>query len=371
MSGRLVPYIPFSGSLVFEPEESGRTGPCLVHTGFTPAWFRRHMELDCGAAWHNDPERRRRTYVEMGRALNRVFPDLRLGGRPEEAVGTISQVNTCAFMAALFGHEIVYRADGWPDNRGAPLTDGQAERLRVPEFRSTAVFEGLVRQMDEIERRWGRIEGELNYQGVLNTAFRLRGQKVFEDMALAPARAHHLLDVVCDTMMQVIDAVHGRQEASGVAKGYFATANCVVNMISGAHYREFVLPRDRRLAAHFPRFGVHNCAWRVDPYVPGYAALGPIRYLDFGFDSDFALLKRTFPDAALAPMFSPVDLERRTPQQVRAQLERLRDQIGECRIILADIDAGTPDERVRGFLRLAAELWGVPAEELVPTVRNF
>src|SRR5689334_1617987 len=99
--------------------------------------------------------------------------------------------------------------------------------------------------MDLIERQWGAISGALNFQGVLNLAFRLRGEDLFTDMLGEPARAHRVLEGVTDALLQIVQAVYARQAAAGVRNEFFVTANCVVNMLSAAQYHEFMLPYDR------------------------------------------------------------------------------------------------------------------------------
>lgn len=366
---KLTPYIPCSCSLVFQ-EEADSGSPCRIHPGFTPTWFRQHMDLDYGIDWHTDPLTRRQSFVEMARVLNKVFPGLALGGIPEDAVGSISQIRTCTLMTTFFGLETDFSATTWPAHRPRTLSDSDLENLAVPDFINHPVYEDLMRQMDIIEHEWGAVTGELNYQGVLNTAFRLRGEELFIDMALAPEKAHHLLGIVRDTMLAFVDAVYERQTRTGVERNFFVTANCVVNMISGAQYREFVMPHDLRLAHHFPRFGIHNCAWRVDPYAPAYAEIGNLDYLDFGFDSDLAMLKELFPDTTLCAMYSPLALVRDDTATLRHSLRRLHDTLGRCRIIVADIEAGTPPERLMDLFQAAAQIWNLPLDALLPPVRN-
>lgn len=371
MSRRLKPYIPFSGSLLFEPEDEADCPACQIHIGFTPKWFRQNAGVEFGERWHTDPDHRWQTYREMGLALNRIFPELRLGGRPEDTVGTISQIRTTAFMGALFGLPVRYFADNWPANDGEPLSDEQADRLTVPEIERAPAFEDLLRQMDHIEHRWGAIRGELNFQGVLNIAFRLRGAAIFTDMMLAPARAHRVLETACETMLRAVAAVRARRARTGAAPNYFVTANCTVNMIAAEQYRAFVQLYDRRLAAQCACFGVHNCAWCVDPYAEAYAEIGPLGYLDFGLTSDLARLKRLFPDTTLAPMVTPMDLVNKPLDALRADLIRLRDAVGRCRIVLADVEAETPPERVLAFYCLAAQVWEQPLETLPAPARNY
>jgi hypothetical protein len=239
-------------------------------------------------------------------------------------------------------------------------------RLRVPDLENHPLVADLLRQIELLEREWGEVDGELDYQGVLNTAFRLRGEQLFVDLVQEPRRAHHVLGVVCDTMIALARLVYGRQARCGVHKDYFVTSNCVVNMISGEHYRRFVMPLDRRLAAGFALFGVHNCGWNVDAYADAYAGLGRLDYLDFGTASDLGRLRALFPGATLTPILNPEEVIGRSRAEVRSLLRRLQESLGECRIILGSLDSRTRAEEVRAFFQEAAAVWRLPVEELVP-----
>lgn len=364
-SAPIYPYIPFASSLVWNRLQ-GDPSAVKVHASFSPDWFTARMGLDLGLSWHTDPVHRRASFVAMARALNAEFPRLRLGGDAEAIRGGLSQIHTCAPVAALFGQDIVYARDAWPENRGSLLDDAAADALEAPDFASGPLFADLMRQMDEIEREWGAVDGELNYQGVLNTAFRLRGEAIFTDMAVAPERAHHVLDVVCETTMRFADAVYARQARTGVTKDYFVTSNCVVNMISEAHYREFVMPCDRRLSGHYPGFGVHNCGWKVDAYAQAYAEIRPLDYLDFGIQSDLDSLRRLFPLTTLTVILNPDDVIGRRRDEVRRTLESLREALGRCRIIIGSLDGRTRSEEIISFFDAVSDVWGVPVEALVP-----
>jgi hypothetical protein len=363
--GRLFPYIPFAGALVWNRNPSGG-GPLKIHVSFSPDWFAARMGLDYGERWHRDPPARRESFAAMARALNREFPELRLGGEPEAIRGGLSQIDGCALTAALFGQEILFSPEGWPENRQAPLDDRAADRLKVPDVGGHPVVADLLRQIAAIEAEWGQADGELNYQGVLNTAFRLRGEQLFVDLVQEPERAHRVLGVVCDTMIELARLVYERQAGTGVHKDYFVTSNCVVNMISEEHYRRFVMPYDRRLAGAFNLFGVHNCGWNVDAYAAAYAELGVLEYLDFGTSSDLRRLRELFPGATLTPILNPEEVIGRARGEVRGLLRCLRESLGDCRIILGSLDSRTPAEDVISFFREASTLWEVPVEELVP-----
>jgi hypothetical protein len=361
----IYPYIPFAGALVWNRVREDEA-PVKVHVSFSPDWFAARMGLDLGERWHRDPVHRRESFVAMARALNSEFPRLRLGGDPSVIRGGLSQAYSCAPVAALFGQAPRYSAAGWPENERIQLDDEAAEALVVPDVGAHPLLADIMRQCDIIEREWGPVEGELNYQGVLNTAFRLRGESIFTDMVTAPARARRVLEVVTRTTMAFVDAVYARQRASGAARDYFVTSNCVVNMISDEHYRAFVQPFDRMLSDHWPHFGIHNCGWTVDAYAEGYAEIREIEYLDFGIRSDLPRLRALFPRAVLTLILNPDDVLAKSRAQLRVMLEPVRAALGSCRLIVGSLDTRTPVSLVEDFFDAVAETWECPAEQLVP-----
>ena len=361
----IYPYIPFAGALVWNRVREDDS-PVKVHVSFSPDWFASRMGLDLGERWHRDPVSRRESFVAMSRALNAEFPRLRLGGDPGAIRGGLSQAYSCAPVAALFGQEPRFNPRGWPENERRQLDDDAAEALVLPDIESHPLFVDIMRQADIIEREWGPVEGELNFQGVLNTAFRLRGENIFTDMVAAPDRARRVLEVVTRATMAFVDAVYRRQARSGAVRDYFVTSNCVVNMISEDHYREFVQPFDRMLSDHWPHFGIHNCGWTVDAYAEAYAEIREIEYLDFGIRSDLARLRALFPRAVLTLILNPDDVLGKSPADLRVMLARVAATLGSCRIIVGSLDTRTPPQTVEGFFDAVAEVWNCPVPQLVP-----
>jgi hypothetical protein len=137
-------------------------------------------------------------------------------------------------------------------------------------------------------------------------------------------------------------------------------------MISEQHYRTFVMPYDRKLSDHWPAFGIHNCGWTVDAYAKAYSEIRPLGYLDFGIQSDLRALKGLFPRTVLTVILNPDDVIGREPVEVRRTLEKLRDSLHDCRILLGSLDGRTSSAEVDAFFTATAEVWGLPVEQLVP-----
>ncbi|HOJ32420.1 MAG TPA: uroporphyrinogen decarboxylase family protein [Candidatus Hydrogenedentes bacterium] len=332
----------------------GTESEMRVEFGFTPRWFHKHCGIDFGEKWHTDPEYRYATVICMRKELNRRFPQLRLGGpNPEEQPATIDGVFGALTVSMLFGVSAQFFPDNWPVARHEYLDDQAAARLGVPDLSSSPVFANIMDQIDWIEREFGRVTGYLNWQGVLNNAQRLRGEAIFLDIMTNPNLAHHVFEVVTLTMIEGMKLVYRRQAATGFIVRHASVSNCLVNMISGEQYREFIMPYDKRISDSFDYFGIHNCAWNVDPYIPYYASIRTLGYIDMGLDSDLARVKKFCPNTRRAVMYNPKDLTSKTVDEIQDDIFRIRKELSPCDIVMADIEYGTPDQRVLEFAEAA------------------
>jgi len=317
--------------------------------GFTPAWYRRHLDIDFGRAWHTDVAYRRQTISAMRNELRKRFPDLGIGGsdRPDRPLDLLTGAYGACVVSALFGLEVLYASDNWPNVAHEYLGDGALDSLQPPDLDASPFWTELMIQLDRIEAAEGCIEGFLNFQGVLNNAYRLRGQQLYVDMMESPARVKRLFEVVCDTMIEAARRLHDRQRRSGFAVRFFTVSNCLVNMVSPGQYRQLLWPLDCRIAETFGCIGIHNCAWTADPYLEHYAAVPNLAYLDMGLQSDFARARQRLPHARRAVMYTPMDLANKTLPQIEADLQTIADRLGPADLVCADIEAGTPDARIR------------------------
>jgi hypothetical protein len=325
--------------------------------GFTPGWYREKLGVDFGQRWHTDVGYRREALLAMRAELRRRFPGTAIGGvdRPDHPLDLLTGVFGTCGVAAIYGVPIVYARDGWPDCERRFLTDREIDSLEPADLDASPFFRGLMAQVEEIAAS-GPVEGYINWQGVLNNAHRLRGEQLFYDMADRPDRARHLFDCVCATMIEAAGRLHARQSDSGVTVDFFTVSNCLVNLVSPAQYAEQLLPCDRRLAETFGALGVHNCAWTADAYLEHYAKLPDVQYIDMGLGSDLRRAREAFPRARRALMYTPMDLANKTLAGIGADLERIAREYAPCDLVVADIEADTPDERVRAVLDVCAEL---------------
>jgi len=356
---RLRNHIPLGAPATREPCEGDE--PFLrVSLGFVPRWFTKRLGIDFSGRWHTDPVFRYDSLLKMKTHLHEMFPAVpyfkpALNDKGiEPACATISGVYGIRLIPMVYGMGTRYFADGWPDAVDkTPLSKEHLARLEPFDVSKTPVMAQLFEQMDTIERTYGQIHGYLNYQGILNIALKLRGGDIFLDMYDDPAFVHHLFAHIADTIMKVSKLVQTRQRASGFAVNLLSMSNCVMNMVSADTYREFVLPYDLMLSKQFERFGVHTCNWNITPYIEVLRCIDKMGYIDMGMMSDMKRVRDVFPDARRAVLYPPVALEQKTMDEIKADIQKIADELAPCDIVMADITDTTPDSRVRGFLTAA------------------
>jgi hypothetical protein len=336
---------PVSGSLPFLRPE----------IGFTPKWYRAALGIDFGEKWHTDPEYRRETRLQMYAELKNRFPGTDIGRMNGNPVDLLTGTFGASAIAAMYGVPIRYNQEQWPTSEHQYLSDDQLENLSPPDPDQNAFFQSLTEQFDQIGKQEGKIVGFMNWQGVLNNAQRLRGQDIFMDMYLAPERTKHLLDCVCNTMIDAAGRLQQKQkEFEPDAFSFFTVSNCLVNMVDPGLYEEFLLPFDQRIAGSFDAIGIHNCAWSASPYLDHYAKVPKVAYLDMGIGSDLEKTRSLFPETRRAIMYTPMDLANKTPDEIYANLELIARNYGPCDLVAADIEAGTPDNKVHDFIELCS-----------------
>jgi Uroporphyrinogen decarboxylase (URO-D) len=350
---QLVSYIAPAAPATRRPA-SGNEPFLRPEVGFTPAWYRSHLDIDFGQRWHCDVTYRRSTVLAMRRLLQEHFPETGIAtmGSDDSPLDLLTGVFGAIAVSRVFNCEPVWAQDNWPNVHCPPISLQQASELEPPNLDNNPFFQTLMSQLDAIESLQRQVVGFINWQGVINNAQRLRGQDVFIDLIESPDTCHNLFQVICETMIDAIRRLHARQSSTGVDYHFATVSNCTVNMLSPDHYREFLLPYDRRIASSFETVGIHNCAWKADPYLNDYASIPNVGYIDMGLDSDLARARELFPNARRAVMYTPMDLASKSKSAIHADFERIATDYGPCDIVIADIEAGVPDDRVKLALKL-------------------
>lgn len=350
-------HIPIGSPARREPAD-GTEPPMRVSLGFEPAWFVKRCDVDLGERWHKDPVFRRKELAKMKGELIETFPEVSYWREDDDRdLATISGVYGAYPIPHLFGIPLRYYSDKWPElDPEGKLSFEEIESLDTAAVLRSPMIDELFAHMDVIQKEWGSIHGYLNWQGVLNNAFNIRGQEIFIDMVVRPDFTHRFFDLITEVMIAFGVKVQERQRESGFHIDQMTVSNCVVNMISPQVYGTFVRPREERIAARFERFGVHTCNWDITPYIDELKKLPKLGYLDMGIMSDLPRVKKTFPDTRRAVMYSPWALHQEPIEKIRNDMEKIFHELTPCDVVMADIQADTPDSRVKELLGICESL---------------
>jgi hypothetical protein len=329
-----------------------------VSLGFVPAWFYSRLGIDFSEVWHRDPHYRYHTLVKMKEYLAQIFPEASCWDlKSDEDCATISGCYGAFPIPFAFGVPLIYGNDSWPvpDPRQR-LSLSQIEGLSIDSVLQSKAVEDIVHQMDIIEREWGIIHGYVNWQGVLNNAFNIRGPDIFLDLFDRPSFVQQFLSLITEVMIELGKVIQEKQRASGFYVNQMSVSNCVMNMLSPDTYEEFILPHDKRITGAFERFGVHTCNWNVTPYIESLKKLPKLGYLDMGIMSNLREVKAAFPHTRKAVIFSPVALNEASINDIWHDLKKIHREIAPCDVVMGDIQTNTPDSRVKELLSICKQL---------------
>ena len=350
-------HIPISGPARREPAD-GSEIPMRVSLGFEPAWYHQRCGVDFSQRWHQDPVYRHETLVRMKGELHRAFPMVTYWDPARsDDTWTLSGAYGAYIIPLAFGCRLQYAADRWPAIVERPrLSLEEWADVQPEDILQHAFVTELFGQLDTIEAAAGKIHGYLSWQSVINNAFNIREQAIFTDLLDQPELAQRFLNLICEVMIALAQRVQSRQRRSGFEINQLDISNCVMNMISPRAYRNFIFAYDERIANSFERFGVHTCNWDVTPYLNELSRLPKVGYLDMGIMSNMARARSMFPEARRAVMYSPVRLQDASLAELRTDMRKIYTDLTPCDVVMADIQATTPDQRVIELLDICREL---------------
>ena len=350
-------HIPIAGPARREPVDGSETD-MRVSFGFEPAWYHKRCGVEFTEHWHKDPYHRYKSLEIMKAELVKRFPAVSHWDLSQkDDLATISGIFGIYVIQYLCGVPLVYAKDRWPNMvpQKKPSFE-ELEQFDSDRLLQSHFVEELFSQMDVIASEWGKIHGYLNWQGILNNAFHLRGQDIFTDFTDRPDFVHQFFSTICDVMIRFAKMVQERQRMSGFYINQFSVSNCVMNMISPDTYSEFVFPYDKKIASNFERFGVHTCNWNITPYIDALSRLPNLGYLDMGMDSDLVRVKEIFPKTRRAVMYSPVALLEKSLESIALDLRRIFEDLAPCDVVVADIQHTTRDWKINSFHEMCRSL---------------
>ena len=348
---------------------------------FHPKWWYENHGINFNEPFYRDPKFRIEQDVKMRRALWERFGDLGIGEEhpePEPIIG--SKYTAMGWMiAATMGIQIRYLDDAPPWPIAGEWDDETTDNAKVPDIHTAPFMSDVFKQMDWLEKEYGRVEGDINLQGVLNVAFETRGQMIFIDMLENPERVHRFFRVIAETIIACSGAIRERSNstsigvttmaqlfdrASSYEKGVTIVSNCTVDLISNEHYEEFIMPYDDMIGERLRPFGVHHCGFNLDHVAKGYRKLKNLDFIEIGYGSGLKTCREVFRDKYVNARSGPVKMRNGTCEEIDYDVA----EICACRpdsMSVVAVDDHVSDDKVRAYFN-AADKWWEKADHITP-----
>jgi uroporphyrinogen-III decarboxylase len=330
--------------------------------GFYPDWWNKNYGISYDKSYYYEPERRIEARMVMDRKLYECFGDVGLGDpdpKPKPFV-TFGMV----MLPAIFGCDIIYEKDALPWAIPLNLSPEAIDKLEKPDIINSSPMKEMIRQMDDLEEKYGRVVGDINTTGVQNLALKLRGEELYIDFFENPAFCHKLFSLCTECVLDLFHYVYkrtgtGAMDVTPMADPKtYVIPNCTAEQISLDTYETFFLPYDQRIADACQPFGIHHCG-SVDQVLGGYGKIRNLSFVEIGFGSNVKRARERFgPQIAVNSRISPVLMKNGTPEEVEAEVRSLIDQgrpLANFSIDTVGLTYGTPDENVRAARRTAME----------------
>jgi len=337
--------------------------------GFYPDWFYRQYGISFGRKYYFDPETRVAARMEIERRLYERFGDVGLGNpdpQPKPLI-TFGMV----MLPSIFGCEIVYKDDALPWAMPLNLSEDAIMKLEAPAIFSTYPMTEMIKQIDYLKNKYGKVVGDINTTGVQNLALKIRGDQLYIDFFENPALCRHLLGICAACMIQLFEfnrktAGTGAIDVTPMCDPRLCVLpNCTAEQISLETYENHVLEYDNEVADACHPIGIHHCG-SVDQVLDGYAKVHHLEFIEIGFGSDVRRTREVFgPRVAVNARISPVLMKNGTTEEVAAEVRRLIDNgapLENFSIDTVGLTYGTPDENVRTALKTAAEYGKIDGE---------
>jgi len=325
----------------------------LAKPTFSEAWFYSNYGMTFGERYCTDPLFR----TEQDReALRLLFDRFARVGIGEKDPPPRPHLEICGhrFISALFGCEVVYQDNQAPTCRHLPVTGAQdLSAIPRPDLRTNRWAQEFRRQGAVLLGRYGLVDTAINHGGPLNVATTMLGNEAFLYLCDSPEIMGAFLDTIADVCVESYDQLTLALDPGAPVGREMFIGNCPVMMIKPQTYRKTVLPADLRLRQRVQKFGLHHCG-PMDRYLEAYQSLQPIDYLEVGWGSNIASVRRAFPQTKLDLMINIYDLQSMSMPAMCGLLADMLQQaepISQVRDIwVADIGPEVSDETVLNFV---------------------
>ena len=320
---------------------------------FSEAWFHARYGMTFGAQYCSDPVFRTEQDREARRLLYGHFGHAGIG---EKDPKPRPHLEVCGhrFLPGLLGCQIIFQDDQAPTCHHLPITSAAAiAAIPRPDLATNRWAQEFRRQGAVLVDRYSSVDAAINFGGPLNGAVTILGNEGLLYLSESPEIMTAFLTKLADVCVEAHDQLTAAFDATAAHDRRLFIGNCPVMMISPGTYTSVVLPADRHYRQQIAHFGLHHCG-AMDPYLEAYQQLEPIDYIEVGWGSSVAAVRRAFPESKLDLMINIYDLQKMSQPEMRELIARMVREAGPKErlrdVWVADIGPEVPDALVLEFV---------------------
>lgn len=320
---------------------------------FSEDWLNDKFGATFEQDFWSDPIQRTENLRELQYQTAKRYPDLHVGDIEAKPRPIASDEYAHRFMGALFGCPIRYMKTQAPSAEPLKCDFDDLERLEMPDLHNNEVVKKALDDAKLLKAKYGFCSGGINTGSPLNVAITVFGETFLAACAGEPELAQRVLMIIARTEIRLAYEFSQIVDPQGFPGTPFRSGygNCPAIMLSPRNYREVVLPVDMWYRQQCDVFNLHHCGI-FDRYAELYLPLKPDA-LDIGGGTDYALLRKHYPDTPASYIVNPDSLEGKSQEEIDAVVRHIVETGGPTSKILRlwsyDISRAMTDENLADY----------------------
>ena len=343
------------------------SSPLPVDIVFHPSWWYRHAGITFDEDFYYHPVKRVESEKLMEQVLYKRFGQFGLGEDKEKDLPLIGAVHNAAgyIISEMLGCKVIYKEDSPPQVIPAGMEIEDVDTQNV--FKSP-VFKKFLKLQEKLKEKYGYIIGDVNWNGVLNTALDLAGEKVFMDFFINPEELKKQFYEIANVIENFAtgmsketgtNSISVNRNVRHIEKPVFLHSECSHTMIDTKQYEEFLLPIDIEWSKKYRPFGIHYCGNDPHRYAETFTKIKNLDFLDVGWGGDVKKLRQHLPNTFLNIRLNPVSINNYTSEELETIIIQLIEDsenpflTGLCCI---NMDDKTEDSKIITILNTVKKL---------------
>jgi len=341
--------------------------PLPVDIVLHPSWWFHNEGITFDKDFYFNPKERVESEKKMEKALYDRWGKYGLGTDYKKEKPVIGAVHLAAgfMISEMLGCRVEYPEDSAPQVIAANMETLDIDVDKAFKSRIYKEYESLI---ESLKTKYGYVEGDINWSGILNTALDLRGEKIFLDTFDKPEKVQKYFTDIAQVIERFTQNIYRETGTTSISVNrnvrnipnpVFLHSECSHTMISVKDYERFLLRYDIEWSNKFRPFGIHYCGADPHRYAESFTKVPNLDFLDVGWGGDVKVLRKYLPHTFLNIRLSPVEIINNNVSEVRDTIIHLvKDSenpwlTGVCCI---NMDHHVQDEKITAIFETVEEI---------------